>query len=452
MVPPLMQVSLSRISPVLIELSIDLPKESVASHVEKAYTNLSRKSHIRGYRPGKAPRSVLKQMFAGQVASDVANALVQESLPKALSEQNLTPINQPMVEIGKVSAEAQFNYKARFEVQPDLADVKFEGLELERPFAEVEDAAVDAEMEEIRKAHSRLEAPAAARAVKAGDVVTIDFEILVDGKTVKDAGGKGVPFEVSAGQALPELDAAVLGAEVGKTVTATTTFSANHPKKELQGKSGTFTITLVDLKEKVLPALDDELAKDVGSFQTIVELRANVHSRLEKANKDAAETAVAEQIILRLNELNPCEVPSSLTEAQAQLMQQELAMQIRRMQTRFTQEQAQKLVSQIRIDAEKKVRAGLVMASIAKAQEFKVTDEDMEKGLAELAEETGKNVAKLRVEYREKQKRDMLVGMILEDKILTFIEGKAKIKILAKGERPKLLADAEEAAKAAATT
>jgi trigger factor len=446
MVPVLMQVSLSRISPVVIELSIALPKASVASQMEKAYSDLVRKSHIKGFRPGKAPRNVIKQLFSGQVANDVANALINESLPRALSEQNLTPINQPRVEAGELNDTADFAYKARFEVQPELNDVKFEGLALERPAIVVEDADVDAELEEIRKAHARFEPPAKVRAVASGDVVTIDFDISVGGKIVADAGGKGVQFEVGAGQALPEIDAAVIGKDVGTSVTAATTFSASHPKKELQNKKGEFAIKIVDLKEKVLPDLDDELAKDAGSFQTLIELRANVHSRLEKAQKDQAETAVAEQIILKLNELNPCEVPASLVEAQAQLMQQELLMQIRRMQSRFTQEDAERMVKQIRSDSEMKVRAGLVMAAIAKNNEFKVTDEDMEKGLAELAEETGKNVAKLRVEYREKQKRDMLVGMILEDKILTFIESKATIVDLPKGQKPALLAKKEETA------
>jgi len=177
----------------------------------------------------------------------------------------------------------------------------------------------------------------------------------------------------------------------------------------------------------VLPNLDDEFAKDVGQYQTLVELRADIHTKLEKALKDQAEAALAEQIVQKLNEANPLEVPPSLVEQQARIMEQELVQQARRMGQRFTQEQAQALQGRIREDAEKKVRAGLLMAAIAKKHEFKVTDEDIEKGLGELAQETGKNVAKLKVEYREQSKRNMLIGMILEDKILDFLEGKSKI-------------------------
>ncbi len=151
---------------------------------------------------------------------------------------------------------------------------------------------------------------------------------------------------------------------------------------------------------------------------------------------------LAEQIVAKLNDLNPCDVPPSLVEQQARIMEQEVVMQARRAGQRFSKEQAQTLHDAILADAEKKVRAGLLMAAIAKKNEFKVTDDDMEKGMQELAAETGKNVAKLRVEYREKSKRDILIGMILEDKILDFIESKSKIT---EGEPPKAAAASEEA-------
>jgi trigger factor len=244
---------------------------------------------------------------------------------------------------------------------------------------------------------------------------------------VKDGGGQGVQLELGAGQALPELDAALTDHGVGETVTAESKFPDAHPRDDFKGKTGAFKVTITDLKEKVLPAADDELAKDVGQFQTMVELRADVHTKLEKMMKDRAETALAEQIVQKLNEQNPCEVPPSLVEQQCRMMEQEIVQQARRMGQRITQEQAHSLHDRVHADAEKKVRAGLLMAAIARKHEFKVTDDDMEKGLAELAEETGKNVAKLRAEYREKSKRDILIGMILEDKILDFIESKSKI-------------------------
>lgn len=422
---------------------MEIPADSVKAQVDKAYLNLGKKAHVKGFRPGKAPRDVLSRLFGPQVANDVANAIVNDTLPKVLSEKNLTPVNQPSVEAGQgVDPKKAFSYKARFEVQPEIEDVKYEGFELYKPKAEVPDASIDEQLEQLRQRNAALKAPDPARPAKAGDVVTIDFTLSVDGKEVKDGGGQGVQLELGAGQALPEIDAALVGKNNGDKVTAEHTFPAEHPREDFRGKKGVFDIGIVDLKERVPPALDDEFAKDIG-FDTLVALRADVHTKLEKAFKDRAETVLAEQIVAKLNELNPCDVPPSLVEQQCRIMEQEVVMQARRAGQRFSKEQAEALHHAIHADAERKVRAGLLMAAIARKNEFKVTDEDLEKGMQELAAETGKNVAKLRVEYREKSKRDILIGMILEDKILDFIESKSKIT---EGEPPK--PEAEPAAAA----
>ena len=421
-----MQINVQRISPVVMELQVEVPADHVKAQVDKAYVTLGKRAHIKGFRPGKAPRDVLTRLFGPQVANDVANALVNDTLPKVLTEQNLTPVSQPAVEAKGLDPKAPFSYTARFEVQPDIAEVKFEGFELFRPKVEVDEKAVEEQLDTLRQRHAALKAPEPARPARKGDVATIDFTLSVDGAEIKDGGGQGVQLELGGGQALPEIDAALEGKSVGEVVTATHTFPAEHPREDFRGKAGTFSITVVDVKERVLPALDDELAKDLG-FDTLIALRADVHTKLEKAYKDRSDTVLAEQIVQKLNELNPCDVPPTLVEQQCRIMEQEVLGNARRMGQRVTREQAQALHQALHGDAEKKVRAGLLMAAIAKKHEFKVTDEDLEKGLAELAAETGKNVAKLRVEYREKSKRDILIGMILEDKILDFIESKSKI-------------------------
>ncbi|MFO0679708.1 MAG: trigger factor [Polyangiaceae bacterium] len=433
-----MQVTTARISPVVMQLEVAIPAETVKAQIEKAYTQLAKKAHIKGFRPGKAPRNVLKNLFDSQVQNDVANALVQETLPKALSDKNMTPVNQPSVEAGKVDGATNFSYKARFEVQPDVEDVKFEGFDLKRPSVEVTDKLVTEQLETLQKRHATLKAPETERAIKDGDVVTVDFTLSIDGKEIKDGGGQGVPLELGSGQVISELEAALLGKKLGAKATAETTFPEGHPRTDFRGKKGVFSLEPKEIKEKVLPKLDDEFAKDVGDFASLDALKADIKSQLEKALKERSETSLAEQIVQKLNDANPLEVPPSLVEQQRRIMEQEIALQARRANARFTREQVDSLMGHIHQDAEKKVRAGLLMAAIAKKHEFKVTDEDMEKAYAELAEETGKNVAKVKAEYRDQQRRQLLIGMILEDKILDFIEGKSKITDLAPGEELKV--------------
>jgi trigger factor len=422
-----MQVTVQKISSVLVELSVEVPADAVKTEVDKAYLNLAKKAHVRGFRPGKAPRNVLSQLFGNQVQNDVAKTIVDTTLPKVLTEKNVTPVTRPTVEPGKVSATEAFSYKARFEVSPDIAEVNYEGFQLVRPVLEATDKMVDEQIESLRLRHATLKAPEPARTAQAHDVLTIDFTVSVDGKEVKDAGGQGVQIELGSGQALPELDAALTGKPVGEPVTATVNFPDTHTNAALKGKTGTFHVTITDLKERILPELDDEFAKDLGQFQTLIELRADVHTRLEKVLKDQIEAALAQQMIAQLNEKNPLEVPPSLVEQQCRVLEQEVLMQARQMGRRMTQEQLKGMHGAIHEDAERKVRAGLLMGAIARKHELKVSDEDVEQAFTELAAQSGKNVAKMKAEYREPGRKEVLLSMILEDKVLDLIESRAKI-------------------------
>jgi trigger factor len=336
-------------------------------------------------------------------------------------------VSQPKVEAGKLEQDMAFSYKASFEVQPEVGEVVYEGLELIKPPSLADEKMVEEQLEMLRKSHARLEAPEPARPAQAGDVVTIDFTLDVDGKPMKDGGGEGVQLELGAGGVLPELEAALTGKATDDAFDATAKLPDNNPREELKGKQAVFHVKVKDIKQKVLPALDDELAKDVGNFQTLVELRADIHTKLQKALKDRADTALAEQIVDQLSTKNPLEVPPTLVEQQCRLMEMELLEQARRRGQRPTQEDFQKIHGQVHADAEKKVRAGLLMAAIAKKLGITIDETDVQKGFQELADETGKNVAKLRAEYADPQRRNIFMGMILEDKVLDAIEAKAKI-------------------------
>jgi trigger factor len=426
-----MQVQVARISPVVVELAVEVPADAVNQHVEKAYVTLQRKARVRGFRPGKAPRQVLAHLYGPQVATDVVNAIVNDTLPKAISANRVQPINQPQVEPGKFEQGSAFTYKARFEVQPDVGEVAYEGLELQRPAETATPEAVAEQLELLRRQHAQVRVPDPPRPALKGDVLTIDFSLAVNGSIVPDAGAEGIQVELGANQLLPELDAGLIGATVDEARDIEAPLLESHPRKELAGKIGQFHVKVKDLKERVLPALDDEFAKDVGNFQTLVELRADVHTRLEKLLNDRAESLLAEQVVERLNATNPLDVPPSLVEQQCRLMEADIVQSARRNGRQVTKEDFQKIHGQVHAEAERKVRAGLLMAAIARKLDLKVSEDDIQKGIEELAADTGKNVAKVRAEYGDPQRRQILIGMILEDKVLDIIESKANIRVTA---------------------
>jgi trigger factor len=422
-----MQVTVEKLSPVLVEFQVEVPAERVKDEVDRAMVALQRTARVRGFRPGKAPRNVLTHIYGGRVYADVAQRLVDSTLNKALEDKQVQPLSQPAIAPNELKPEAAFSYKARFEVRPDIESVKWEGFEVKRPKAEASDAAIDAEIERLRLEHATLQAPEPARPAKKGDMVRIAFTLEVADGPKETGGEQEIETEVGSGQVFSEIDGALEGASVDEKKDVAVSFSERHANAELRGKTGTFHITVKDIKERILPAVDDELAKDVGEHADLAALKASLKEKVEKELKQKATDAVAEQLVIELCKANPIPVPPSLVEQQAQMTERELVQNARRQGQRL--DVNADLRQRVRLDAELKVRAGLLMAEIAKAKQVKIDDSDIEKGYAELAEQTGKNVAKVKAEYRDPKKREMLVGMILEDKILDLIEGAAKVQV-----------------------
>ena len=422
-----MQVNLQKLSPVLVELDVQVAADRVKNEIDKAFAAVARTAKVRGFRPGKAPRKVLAHMFGARIAADVAQRLVDETFPQAVSQHNVQPVNSPAIEPQKIVESQPFSYKARVEIVPEIESVKYDGLAAKKPKLEVTKEQISEQLEALRREHATLEPPEAARPAQAGDVVTIDFSVEVDGETIPDAGAQDFQVELGGGSLIEAIDKALVGQEIGAHTHADVEMPKGHPHPKLKGKTAVFHLTLKDVKVRVPPELDDEFAKDLGEFETLAELEAHIQKDLEKHEKERVENAVAEQLVVELVKANPIPLPPSLVDRQMRLTEQEVVAQARR-QGQNVSNVGDELRDKIRLDSEVKVRAGLLMAEIAKKENIKIGDAEIEEGLKELADQSGKNVAKLRAEYRDQKKREMLIGMILENKVLDIIEAKAKIE------------------------
>jgi trigger factor len=422
-----MQVTVQRLSPVVVEFNIQIESDRVKSEVEKAYTTVAKNARVSGFRPGKAPRKVLSHVYGSRIAKDVADLLVEETYPKALTEQKVQPVGNPAIERKAFAEDQPFTYTARVEVLPSIESVKYEGLTAKRVKVEVTAEQVQAEIDRLREAHATLEDPKSPRPAVKGDIVTIDFDVEIDGEKIADAGATDFQVWLGRGQLLPPLEDELTGVNVGDTKTIDVPMPAAHPHKKLKGKTAQFKVNVKAMKERVLPTADDEFAKDLGKFETLADLEKDLRERLEKQANEAAENALAEQLVVDLVKANPIPVPPTLVERQMRLTEQEI-LQRARQQGNQASGIGEELREKVRADSEMKVAAGLLMAEVAKKEALQIGDAEIEKGLEELAEQTGKNVAKLRVEYREQSKREMLIGMILENKVLDIIQAKAKIE------------------------
>jgi len=418
-----MQVNVEKLSPVLMEFHVEVPAERVRTEVDKAYSALQRTARIRGYRPGKAPRNVLAHVYGGRIHADVAQRLVDTTLNQALAEKQIQPLSQPAIAPAELRPDEAFSYKARFEVRPEISEVNWEGFEVKKPSITPTDEMIEAEISALRSQHATLQAPDPERPAKSGDVATITFSLEVGGQ-VREPKDQEIETELGSGQLFKEIEEAITGMTPGQSKDVTLTFPAAHQNPDLRSKEGIFHLTLKDLRERIYPEVDDEFAKDCGE-ENLGALRESLRKKAEKELVQKANDAVGEQLVVELCKANPIPVPPSLVDQQAQLAERELQAMARRQGQRL--DLTPDLRGRVRLDAEMKVRAGLVMAEIARIKEVKVTEADIEKGYEELAEQTGKNVAKVKAEYRDPKKRELLIGMILEDKILDLIEAAAKV-------------------------
>ena len=183
-----MQVNVQRLSPVLVEFDVEVAVDRVKSEVEKAYTSVAKTARVSGFRPGRAPRKVLAHLYGPRIAADVAQRLVDETYPQAISEQKLQPVTDPAIEPRRLEENKPFGYKARVEVLPLIENVKYDGLEATRPKVAVSDEQVTERLDQLRRSHSTLEPLKEPRPAAAGDVATIDFTLSVDGGLIEDAG------------------------------------------------------------------------------------------------------------------------------------------------------------------------------------------------------------------------------------------------------------------------
>lgn len=424
-----MQSQVNEIDPVTVELQVQVPWERVKEGLDAGYGKLQKSAKVRGFRRGKVPRHVLKQLYGPQVDGEVISTLIEEGLLHAVQEHELAVVAAPEVDdLPRIEKGQPLAFKAKLEVRPKVDDVVTDGIELKRPFSEVSDEAVMKEIEALREKHAEIQTPEEPRPAKAGDLLTIDYVVEIDGEEKPEMGATGREVELGEGRLLPEFEEGLTGKSTGESVDIRIAYDDETPNEGLKGKRALFKVTITELREKVLPELDDELAKDVGEYETLDELKAKIRGDLEKAAKEKADSSLREQVVEQLVQKNEVPVPPSLVQQQVQSMKQELAFFMQYMGQMGgnlgdlglgnDEEMAER--------AQSKVRAALLMGAVAKQQELDVDPEEVEAKLAEIAEQSGKHIAKVRVEYAG-EKRESLENKILEDKILDYLMSRATV-------------------------
>lgn len=414
----------TEIDPVTIEVKVEVPWDRVRKGLDDTFGKLQKTARVKGFRPGKAPRNVIQQLFAKDVRAEVASNLIQEGLVEAVKEHELPIVSNAQLEKEPAVLEGQpLAFSAKFEVRPKIAELHT-ALELVRTKVVVGDAEVDAELERLRQQNATIEPLETARPAKKGDVVTVDYAVTVDGVKQGDKQGEGVVVELGDDNVMKEIGDALVGASAGETRAVTVARGADDENKELAGKVVVFDVTVKDVREKKIPALDDDFAKDLGEHQTLADLRKATQERLAKAAADKAEQSLRQLAVDKLVEKNAIPVPPSLVDQQLRAMAQEFIEFLRMIGQAPNLDQA--MVGEMRGRAEQKVRAVLLLGELSRREKIEVSAEDVDARLKEIAERSGKHIAKVKVDYQG-EKREQLESSILEKKLVDHLLAKATI-------------------------
>ena len=424
-----MQAQVDRVSPVLVEIKVEVPWSKVNEHLEQAYRTLQRTARVRGFRPGKVPRAVVKGMMSKSVEQDVQNRIVEEQLGEVVKEHKLEAIAMTSMDAKSIAEGSPFAFTAKLEVRPTIEKVDTSDLKVERKVDVVAEEAVENEIARLREQNAELRVPEPARPAKDGDVLALNIEVSVDGQPRPDLGSTNTRAELGAKRLLEALEQGLQGVSVGETREVNMTFPEDYGHEPLRGKPAVFKITTTDIQEKILPAIDDDFARDL-EHESVAAMRAKIRADLEANAKRRSDALVREAVVEKLIDTNPVPVPPSLVERQ----QRQMIGELMRFQQQFGDQMpfGDELFSGLRERAERKVRAGLLFGAVATQQALEVTDADVEGELAKIAEQSGKHIAKVRVDYTG-ERRDGLRMQILENKLLEYLISQATITDAAPG-------------------
>jgi trigger factor len=422
-----MKIDLDELSPVQRKIRIELPPEKVANEFSRAYKDLSRRVRIKGFRAGRAPRSVLQGIYGDEVKGQVRSQLVEDSLGEVLKDRGLQIVSRPEIDAADLEEGREFSFSAVFEVKPEIDVKDYVGIEVEKVRFPVTDTQVDAALKRLQEGHARLEPVADRDVVEHGDFVTMDFVGFVGGKAL--AGGKGDNYliEVGAGQALPQFDEALPGAKKGEEKRIEVPYPESYPNRELAGKTAEFSVVVREIKHKVLPAIDDEFAKDHGECSSLEDLKHIIRQRLEAELQQYQEEELKEQILNKLIAQHSFTPPNSMVERQTRYLMERnpspAPTQGESDETPTTEETRKTLEGR----AVRQVQATLLVEKIARLENIEVEDRDLQERVQSMAKAAGERAKTLREFYSRPDAREDLRSQMVFERTLNFLLERANV-------------------------
>ena len=419
-----MQVSVENVGSLERRLTISVEAAQIDAAVQKELQNLSRRVKIKGFRAGKVPMKVVEQHYGQNVRLQVLQDLMQSSFYEAVTQEKLRPAGSPSFEPLTTDTGKGFEYKATFEVFPEVTLTDFTAITLEKPVCEINESDIDGMLETIRKQHITWQP--VERAAKAEDKVTIDFTGTVDGETFEGGSGTDMTVEIGKGRLIAGFEDGLVGLSVGDETTLDLTFPEQYHKQELAGKPVQFAVKVKKLEEPVLPPIDSELAKRLGVADGDVEkLRTEVRQNMQRELENGLASMEKKAVMDKLLEVNPIEVPQTLIESESQQLAQQMAANMQRQG--MSNEQTQLPANLFEAEAKRRVSLGLIMAEIVKRNGLKADAKAVRARVETIAETYDHPEQVVSWYYGDKRRLAEIESLEIESQVVKWILGQATV-------------------------
>ncbi len=427
-----MHVTVEDVSGVKKTLHIEIPQEEVVRELDSAYSQLKKTAKIKGFRPGKAPRSVLERMFKKDVHADVSSKLIKESFIDALKKTELKVIGNPVLDPPDLKTNQDYKYDATVEVKPDINDIDFKGLKLKKKRYKVDDAEIDLQLKALQKNLTRHKPIAEVRPARDGDHVMITYEGLKNGKPFSETQRtENFTLKIGDGRISKLFDEGLIGMQTDETREIKVTFPEDHSNAKLAGTTIDFQVTLNQIREENVPEIDDDLAKRAGNYDNLADLKAQVSRNLEEGYAKRAEQEINEQVFGELIDRTEFDVPNVMIdyELEAIVDDAERSFAYRNKSLEEMGLSREAIAEKYRDTAVKQVKRHLILEKIIDQENLTLAGEEVEAGLQEMADAFQQPVEQVKSFYNQNtDKLDYFKQTLLEKKAIKLIINSSEIE------------------------
>lgn len=428
-----MNVKMEKLEKNIIKLEITVEAKRFDEALKKSCAKNSKTMNIHGFRKGKAPMNMIKKMYGeGVFYEDAINFCCDDTYPEALKEYDISPLDYPKIEIVEIGEGKEFIYTASVVVVPEVIIGEYKGLEAKKTEYNVKDEEIENQLKGMQEKNARIEEKVDG-AIAMGNIAIIDFKGFVEDAAFEGGEGTDFELEIGSGSFIDTFEEQLIGLKAGESKEVKVNFPEGYGREDLNGKLATFNVTIKSMKEKELPAIDDEFAKEVSEFDTLEELRSDIKVSLQKSSEDREKKEFEEAVIDAVCSNVAMDIPEIMVKRETDVMLKDLESKLKyqgldlESYYQYTNNTEEKVREFMKEAAEKRVKTELVITEIAKIEKVEATDEEMLAKAKEVAAQYGDKDIDKTAELIMQGQKQYLKTDIVNAKVIKMLVDSAKV-------------------------